>query len=76
MNTPKNEQTNELIKMIKRQTDYSEEIIKEKLQEKNAEEIILEYNGVDTNKPKEDNMSTNQKIFKSIREQFNQSKTS
>ena len=76
MNTPKTEQTNELIKMIKRQTDYSEEIIKEKLQEKNAEEIILEYNGVDTNKPKEDNMSTNQKIFKSIREQFNQSKTS
>tara|TARA_Y100001970_G_C13817966_1_gene643373 strand:+ start:201 stop:413 length:213 start_codon:yes stop_codon:yes gene_type:complete len=63
------------ISMIKRQTDYDEEKIKQKLQEhdNNVEKIIMEYHGIDLEKKEKDkfsNMTNNQKIFKSIRDFF------
>lgn len=67
-----------LLGLIKRQTNYSEEIILQKLIEHddNIESIILEYNGVPsdgtTNTSK--SISTNQKIFKAIRENMNGAK--
>jgi hypothetical protein len=63
----------ELINFVKRQTNYSESTILEKLTEhgNNIESIILEYNGVSSNKTNE-NITTNQKIFKAIRENMNQ----
>jgi hypothetical protein len=61
----------EHIAIIKRQTDYSEEIIIEKLKihDNNIEMILKEYLGVQE-KNKDDNLSSNQKIFKAIRENF------
>lgn len=61
----------ELIDIIKRQTNYSEDIIKEKLTLYNNdyEKIILEYNNYQEI-PKEKIISTNQNIFKAIRENF------
>ena len=66
------EDTQALISIIKRQTDYTEETIIEKLaqHENNIETIILEYNGVFTNN-QEDKTTTNQKIFKAIRDNMN-----
>jgi len=67
------ESKKELIELIKRQTDYSEEIILEKLEkhENNIEAIILEYNGV--NPIKDDKqITTNQKIFKAIRDNMSE----
>lgn len=66
------EETNKLINIVKRQTDYTEEVIIEKLrQHKNkVEDIILEYNGVSTNQ-RQDKITTNQKIFKAIRDNMN-----
>ena len=69
------EDTKHLISIIKRQTDYkrqTEETIIEKLaqHENNIETIILEYNGVFTNN-QEDKTTTNQKIFKAIRDNLN-----
>ena len=64
-----------LIDLIKRQTDYTEEVIIEKLalHENNIENIILEYNGVNhDNKPVEKHITTNQKIFKAIRNNMNE----
>ena len=63
------------ISIIKRQTDYEEEKIKQKLQEydNNIEKIIMEYHGIDLEKKEKDkfsNMTNNQKIFKSIRDFF------
>ena len=62
-----------MINFVKRQTNYSESTILEKLTEhgNNIESIILEYNGVSSNKTNE-NITTNQKIFKAIRENMNQ----
>ena len=59
------------INMIRRQTDYSEEVIKEKLKlyDNNIEKIILEYNNVEK-KDETANLSTNQKIFKAIRDRY------
>uniref|UniRef100_A0AB39J7H4 Uncharacterized protein n=1 Tax=Florenciella sp. virus SA2 TaxID=3240092 RepID=A0AB39J7H4_9VIRU len=60
-----------IIEMIQRQTTYSEEEIKEKLilHNNNVEKIILEYNNF---QPKNDEkiISTNQNIFKAIRDNF------
>ena len=60
------------IGIIKRQTDYNEDTIIEKLKEynNNIEKIILEYNNIKpvTDDDKFKNMSTNQKIFKTIRD--------
>ena len=63
----------ELIELIKRQTDYSEETILEKLEkyENNIEAIILEYNGVNPIKHHND-ITTNQKIFKAIRDNMSE----
>tara|TARA_B110001450_G_C17475447_1_gene421992 strand:- start:544 stop:768 length:225 start_codon:yes stop_codon:yes gene_type:complete len=62
--------------VIKRQTNYSEETILEKLKEheNNVEKIILEYNGID-NSEKCENITTNQKIFKAIRDNMNEIST-
>ena len=59
------------INIIRRQTDYSEEMIKEKLKlhNNNIEKIILEYNNVEE-KDETANLSTNQKIFKAIRDRY------
>lgn len=61
----------EHIAIIKRQTDYSEEIIIEKLKihDNNIEMILKEYLGVQE-KNKDNQLSSNQKIFKAIRENF------
>ena len=63
------------ISMIKRQTNYSDEIIKQKLEEydNNVEKIIMEYHGInleEKEKEKFSKMTNNQKIFKSIRDFF------
>lgn len=63
----------QIINIIKRQTDYDEETIKIKLKEfeNNVSKIILEYNvGCPEIKKEEKNLSNNQKIFKVIRENF------
>tara|TARA_Y100000389_G_C17210802_1_gene388387 strand:- start:27 stop:263 length:237 start_codon:yes stop_codon:yes gene_type:complete len=67
------ESKKELIELIKRQTNYSEEIILEKLEkhENNIEAIILEYNGVKPIKDEKE-ITTNQKIFKAIRENMSE----
>ena len=61
----------EKIAIIKRQTDYSEEIIIEKLNihDNNIEMILKEFLGVQEKK-NEENLSSNQKIFKAIRDNF------
>lgn len=67
------EETKKLINIIKRQTDYTEEIIIDKLKhhKNNIENIILEYNGVSENKSNNE-ITTNQKIFKAIRDNMNE----
>jgi len=67
------EPNKELVNLIKRQTDYSEQVILEKLaeHENDIECIILEYNGVNSNDSDVVN-STNQKIFKAIRDNMNE----
>ena len=67
----------DFIRLIKRQTDYSDETILKKLKEheNNVEKIILEYNEFDSN-PKKADITTNQKIFKAIRENMNEINTS
>ena len=61
-----------LINIIKRQTDYDDTTIEEKLKlhNNNIIEIILEYNNIEKQEKQESNLSTNQKIFKAIRENF------
>ena len=58
--------------MIKRQTDYDDETIEEKLKihNNNIVNIILEYNNIEKQEKQESNLSTNQKIFKAIRKNF------
>jgi len=67
------EQTNQLIKLIKRQTSYidDDEII-ELLQKhnNNVENIIKEHYGIVEKKDQGEGKSTNQKIFQTIREFF------
>lgn len=66
-----------MVKIIKRQTNYSNDEIEEKLKlhDNNVEAIILEYVSSTSKKNSTNNMktreiSTNQKIFKAIRENF------
>ena len=66
-----------MAEIIKRQTNYSNEEIEEKLKlhDNNIEAIILEYVSSTSEKKSTNNMetreiSTNQKIFKAIRETF------
>ena len=66
------------INIIKRQTDYNEETIIEKLKQydNDIEKIILEYNGLnDDNANQEKEITTNQKIFMAIRENMNEINT-
>tara|TARA_Y100000389_G_scaffold99354_1_gene96086 strand:+ start:14577 stop:14801 length:225 start_codon:yes stop_codon:yes gene_type:complete len=63
------------INIIKRQTDYNEETIIEKLKQydNDIEKIILEYNGLnyDGDNQEKKEITTNQKIFKAIRDNMN-----
>lgn len=63
-----------LISIIKRQTDYTDEIILEKLllHENNVENVILDYNGVHQSEKTGGNITTNQKIFKAIRDNMSE----
>ena len=69
MDENKEQEKSRIIAMIKRQTNYNEEEIIEKLKQHNndVEKIIREYHGIVETKPEKES-STNQKIFKSIRE--------
>ena len=69
-----------MIEIIKRQTNYSDDEIQEKLKlhDNNIEAIILEYVSSSrkkgsTNITETREISTNQKIFKAIRENFDAS---
>lgn len=68
-----NNNSDENIKVIKRQTNYSEDVIREKLIEhnNNIENILREYLGILNKKQDENSSSTNQLIFKGIREFMN-----
>ena len=68
---------NDNLNIVKRQTNYSNEEIINKLKEHNndIEKIILEYNNInmdDINNEKIKNMSNNQKIFKVIRDKLSE----
>lgn len=70
-----NEKQLKSIGILRRQTDYDEETIIKKIKEfdNNIEKIILDYNNVDIEKRRKEefsNLSSNQKIFKSIRNFF------
>ena len=74
-NNKLNEKNQQLINVLKRQTNYDENTILEKMNlfNNNIEKIILDYHNVDLEQKKkeqEDNMTSNQKIFKSIRTFF------
>jgi len=63
-----NEHVNNDIKILMRQTTYTEEDCTQKLKIKSLEECIKEYLGYNTKS--EPLKSTNQNIFKAIREYF------
>jgi len=63
-----NEHVNNDIKILMRQTTYTEDECKQKLKIKSLEECIKEYLGYNTKS--EPLKSTNQNIFKAIREYF------
>ena len=65
------EQT-ELINRIKRQTNYTEEKIIEKLKDfdNDEEKVIRDFHGILEPVISNSQMSNNQKIFKAIREMF------
>lgn len=67
----------ELINLVKRQTNYSEELVLEKLKQykNDVEKIILEYNGVVQTQNENNVITTNQKIFKAIRDNMNEIST-
>ena len=74
-NTVLNNRDQQLINILKRQTNYDENTILEKMKlfNNNIEKIILDYHNIDLDKKKkeeENNMTSNQKIFKSIRSFF------
>ena len=60
------------VKLIMRQTNYSEletiELLKK--HDNNVIEVIKEYLDIDKTKPSDNNISVNQKIFKAIRNKF------
>ena len=69
------EKTQESVKIIKRQTDYSEEKIIDLLNkfDGNVEKVIMDYHGIDLDKKKrekEAKLTTNQKIFRKIGDYF------
>ena len=62
----------ELIQIIMRQTDYTEEVAREKLVENNFDTIIVikKYMGLNEKKP-ETIKSVNQEIYKQLRYKLN-----
>jgi N-acetylmuramic acid 6-phosphate (MurNAc-6-P) etherase len=71
------QETNEIVKqdliqMIRRQTDYDEETCIQKLKEYNGnvELVVRAFHGLDQEKKSSTTLSTNQQIFKTIREKF------
>lgn len=62
----------DLIQMIRRQTDYDEEKCIQKLKDYNGnvELVVREFHGLDKKKKLSTTLSTNQQIFKTIRENF------
>ncbi len=62
----------ELIQIIMRQTDYTEEVAREKLVENNFDTIIVikKYMGLNDKKP-ETIKSVNQEIYKQLRYKLN-----
>jgi hypothetical protein len=63
------------IKMIQRQTSYSQEDAKDLLErfEGNVEKVVMHYHGIDLEKKKREQhekLTNNQKIFRSIGEFF------
>ena len=60
------------VKLVMRQTNYSEleaiELLKK--HDNNVIEVIKEYLDIDKTKPSDNNSSVNQKIFKAIRNKF------
>ncbi len=75
VNNKLDEKTQFFINVLKRQTNYDENTILDKLNifNNNIEQIILDYNNIDLEQKKKEqemNMTNNQKIFKSIRDFF------
>lgn len=65
----------QIVSIVRRQTDYNIETILEKMKifNNNVEKILLDYHNVDVEQRKQNefsSLSTNQKIFKSIRDFF------
>jgi 3-methyladenine DNA glycosylase AlkD len=65
----------QLINMVRRQTDYTEDVIKEKLQNCNNDpmKVIMEFHGIDLEakkKAEDEKLTSNQKTFKAIRDFF------
>ena len=71
-NYQESDENNDIIMMIKRQTTYDIDTIKNKLKEhnKDPEKVIREYHGLSAEKNDTFQGSNNQKIFKSIRDFF------
>jgi hypothetical protein len=69
------DQINEKIQIILRQTDYTEEIAREKLKEYNYNQVavIKSYFGIPEKKERIAK-SLNQEIYKHLREKFNETK--
>lgn len=70
-----NKSNEELINMIRRQTNWDADIISQKLEEYNndAMKVIMDYHNIDLEKKKkeeESKLTGNQKIFKGIRDFF------
>lgn len=63
----------ESIDILMRQTNYTKEECTEMLKKNSLEECIKIYLDIQE-KPKEENISVNQKIFKVIREEFHNRK--
>ena len=69
------EKEEKIVSILRRQTNYNIETILEKMDlfNNNIEKIILDYNNVNIEERKKNefsSLSTNQKIFKSIRDFF------
>lgn len=69
MSVPSEQQISELIKLVRRQTDYDEAQAMEKLEQHNyiATHVIKEYMGVPIHKKQPEIKSMNQQIYKQLR---------
>jgi DNA-binding LacI/PurR family transcriptional regulator len=69
-NCRENDNTNEKIQKIMRQTNYSEEIVKEKLKEYNYDEVSVIKNYLGIVEKKQPIKSVNQEIYKQMRQKL------